>query len=985
MLLSFCSFSTKESNAQTVNLSTSNLPIIIIESGFDPINEDVKVQASMKIVYRGDGQTTFINDQNNPAYLEYDGFIGINIRGSSSLDFAKKQYSIELWDAANQTNPTNIFGMGSEQDWILQAPYIDKTMMRNVLTYQLSNEMGQYAVETKFCEMILDGDYKGVYVFMERIKIDNDRLDLEDLDPILDNTQPNITGGYIWKVDKGEADNSDGFTTAETDRYRYHDPNPNNISTAQGNYLKSELESFEAIMNNGGNIADPLTGYPSKIDVSTWVDQFILQEWTKNPDAFGSSMYYHKYRNGKLRMGPVWDLNLALGASYHGFANFSTDWTTDFGHALIGPSYNQELFDDPTFQCLMRDRWDELRSPGQPLHINSINAVIDSIYNLLNAGPQQRNYTRWDILGKQVWLEAPGAQTRDTYLKEIDYMKDWIADRLDWVDSNMPSGTCPTPTPQNSLVINEIMYNPAVTGTQIEGDYEFIEIYNNGNSTVNLTGLQFSMGIHYTFPSGSLAPGQYLMLAGNASTYQQRYGSSADGVFAGGISNGGELIVLADPYGFALDQVDYNDGVPWPVLADGEGPSIELRNPGLDNNNAANWFSNFGFEGSPDAQNVEQSISCTTPAPNLVISEINYNSNAVADAGDWIEIYNNSGSTVSLSGWSVQDEGNTYNFPNTNLAAGAYIVVAQDLIAFNAQHSGVNVVGETGFGLSNGGEAIKLFDDRGCLVDEVTYDDAAPWPITPDGAGPTLTLSNLNADNSQASNWEAGPNGGTPGSGSGGGGVPVSGVKVLLEGFITSGANMRTDLLNDNLIPIVHPFGVAPFNVSQIAFVGSFPANTVDWVLLEVRSSSNRNLVLERKPILLRNDGMLMETTGSTNLNFSTSGSHYIAVYHKSHMGVISNATVNLSSVSYDFTTSVNQAFGTAQQKSVSGSAAMFAGDYDNNGLINNLDFNMWSSASALINQYLHWDADGNSIINVQDFNLWDNNKSKVGVSEIRF
>ncbi len=983
IVLSFISI-----NAQTVNITSSNLPLVFVNTESTAINQDFKVGASMQIVYRGDGQITEVSDQNNALYLEYDGRVGINIRGSSSADFAKKQYSLELWDELDANNPQSFLNFPREHDFILQAPYIDKSLMRNVITYQLSNMMGQYAVRTKFCELILDGDYKGVYVLMERIKQDDDRIDVEKLEPT-DNTLPNITGGYVWKVDKGTG----GFTTAETDRYRFHDPQEENLTNEQKLYLQNELEDFEAIMN-GANKDNVLTGYPSAIDVASWVDQFLLQEWTKNPDAFGSSMYYHKYRNGKLRMGPVWDLNLALGASYHGLAHYSTNWTTTFGHALIGPGYNQDLFNDATFECLMNNRWQELRQAGNPMNETVIFGVIDSIANLLNQGAQQRNFTKWNNLGSQVWLEAPGYALRDTYQKEVDYLKEWISDRLVWMDSNMATGTCPTSTP-TGLVINEIMYNPSVLLTELESDFEFIEIFNNGNVTIDLTGIQLSMGIHYTFQTGSLAPGQFLILANNATKFQQRYGKTAFAEYEGNLSNGGERVVLADPYGFILDEVSYNDALPWPILADGSGSSLELKTPNLDNELAENWFSNIISGGSPDETNVQMTINCIPAPANIVINEINYNSGA-NDAGDWVELYNASGSSVDLSGWGFQDEGNIFSIPNgTTLNANAYLVLVEEDSLFSTVHSGINnKIGDFGFGLSGGGELISLVDNRGCLVDEVEYDDVAPWATQADGAGYTLQLNDANADNSIANNWAASTDlNGTPGnsndgSSSGGGGVATgTSIKVFLEGFLNNSSfgTMKTALLDNSLIPSSHPYTQAPFNNNQTAFVANFPANTVDWILVEIRSGSNASNVLEQKSLLLRSDGMVMNTDGSTDITFNTSGNHYIAVYHRSHLGVLFSNTISLNTgLSVDFSTSINSADGNAQMVFVNGRASLFSGDFDNNGLINNLDYNKWSNQSAALNQYLSWDADGNGIVNNLDFNLWDVNKSKVGIPAIQ-
>ncbi len=978
-------------NAQ-VTLTESNLPIVILETEDTEINDLFAVGVQMKIIYRGDGQTTFVTDQDNPLYQEYIGRAGFKIRGNSSADFPKKQYSVEFWDEFDNPNSQAVFDMPKENDWVLNAPYFDRSLMRNVVGYQLSNEMGQYASKTKFCEVILDGDYKGIYVFIERIKVDKNRVDVESLDSLADNSLPNITGGYIWRVDKGPNDFSDGFITENNGQYRYFDPEIDEMSVQQQEYLANEIESFEDLMLTT-NYSDPLTGYASKIDVSTFVDQILLQEISDNLDAYRSSTYYHKYRNGKLRMGPVWDLNFAFGSYGSWGADTPTGWRMDEPPTAASPRYNRKLFGDETFECLMNQRWFSLRASGQPYELDNIMGIIDSVYNLLNQGAQQRNFQRWpSVLGQSVYtIEAPGYQDRDTYLKEVDYFKQWFIDRFAWMDANMPSGVCPAGVP-DGLVINELMYNPEVSLAEIEGDYEFIEIYNNGNSIIDLTGVQLSMGIHYTFSSGTIAPGEYLVLAGNTIKFQERYGFMPYDEFAGGIDNGGEKIILADTYGFILDEVSYNDILPWPILADGNGASLELLAPNLDNQDAANWFANFNPNGSPGVANVQQTVNCDPPAPQIVINEINYKSSDTADAGDWVELKNISGSAVNLEGWSFQDEGNTYVFPaNTVIMNNAYLVLAQDILLFSTQHPTVSstiLQGPIGFGFGNGGEQLSLLDNRGCEVDVVLYDDIAPWPTEPDGNGNTLELLNSSFDNNLANSWGvSNALGGTPGMANGGNSNPNGGlsIKLFLEGYLNETTLlMKTDLYNENLIPTQHPYNTVPYLYNGNEQTGVFPNNTVDWVLVEIRSSLNQSQILERKALLLRNDGFVMQTNGSTSLEFNITGSHYIVVYHRSHLGVMSAIPTNIENGSIDLTTSTSTASGLEQLNTIAGKSCLFAGDYDGNGLINNLDYNIWGSNNSAVAVYYSHDGDGNGLINNLDFNKWDLNKSKVGIPEIQ-
>jgi hypothetical protein len=155
------------------------------------------------------------------------------------------------------------------------------------------------------------------------------------------------------------------------------------------------------------------------------------------------------------------------------------------------------------------------------------------------------------------------------------------------------------------------------------------------------------------------------------------------------------------------------------------------------------------------------------PDPGIVINEINYNSSEEENPGDWIELYNLRDEIIDLSGWMVKDENDdhVYNFPaGYEIGPNGYLVVCEDIAAFELVHKdSINLIGNLGFGLSNGGENIRIYAPGLYLVDEVPYDDAPPWPVEPDGLGPTLELVNPLLYNELAENWKASFGLGTPG------------------------------------------------------------------------------------------------------------------------------------------------------------------------------------------------------------------------------
>jgi len=150
----------------------------------------------------------------------------------------------------------------------------------------------------------------------------------------------------------------------------------------------------------------------------------------------------------------------------------------------------------------------------------------------------------------------------------------------------------------------------------------------------------------------------------------------------------------------------------------------------------------------------------------VVINEINYRSSDLFNPEDWLELHNPTNEAIEMSLWIFKDDNNNiFTIPeNTILSAGDYIVLCKDVDAFESQFPQVaNFIGGFGFGLSGGGELLRLFDSNEQLVDKVEYNDVAPWPTEPDGTGPTLELINPSLENDISSNWAASNGNGTPG------------------------------------------------------------------------------------------------------------------------------------------------------------------------------------------------------------------------------
>jgi len=190
-------------------------------------------------------------------------------------------------------------GFPKESAWVLYAPYPDKTLMRDVLAYELSREMGHYAPRTQFVEVFLSRsgrkltrrNYVGVYVFEEKIKRDPNRVNIAKLTPA-DDKEPEITGGYIFKKDHEDHGEAGGFSTRRGQHFFYVEPNAEELTPQQRRWLKGYLDQFERVLY-GADFADPERGYAAYIDVGTFIDFHWIVELSKNIDGIRLSDYLH--------------------------------------------------------------------------------------------------------------------------------------------------------------------------------------------------------------------------------------------------------------------------------------------------------------------------------------------------------------------------------------------------------------------------------------------------------------------------------------------------------------------------------------------------------------------------------------------------------------------------------------------------------------------------------------------------------------------
>jgi hypothetical protein len=602
------------------NFTDSNLPIVVIETdGGANIPDEPKVLGTMKIIWHQDGSRNYMTDIDNPEFLNYDGRIGIERRGSSSQTMLnKKPYAVETREDDDITNRNvSLLGMPAENDWVLNSLAFDQTGMRDVLAYELSNRLGQYASRSVYCEVVINGDYKGLYAFMEKIKPDNNRVNIEKMDETC-NQYPEVTGGYIVKADKTTGGDPVAWTMqgygggwggwgASTD-FILHYPKPSDVTNTQKNYIHGVFNDLASVANQHNTSAS--SGIPSVIDIPAFVDFMMIAEFASNVDVYSFSTFFHKDRMGKLRAGPVWDYNLAFG--YDAFGNRSKYDVWQFNNQdNNGPKFWKDLFDTDLFRCYLAKRWFELTEPGQPLNYDFVCNRIDEIDALI-AEAVARDNQRWNQMNQ--------------HAQYVNDMKTWIQQRINWLNNYVGFTQDCMDVDLPPLVISKIHYHP-MDWWNIDGDkLEFIEITNNGDNEVDLTGIYFrELGITYQFPNNAHVEGhQAIVLCSDSLLFSEYYNTTPFGQYTRKLSNKSENLVLADAWGNIIDQVHYTDSLPWPMEADGNGPYLELKDLNSDNSLPESWTTGddlTGIKKFAENQNIALYPNPTSGKIHIALSE----------------------------------------------------------------------------------------------------------------------------------------------------------------------------------------------------------------------------------------------------------------------------------------------------------------------------------------------------------------------------
>lgn len=405
--------------ALTVDRTVYQLPIVNIT-----LSEGVEVDEIDRDLTT---PMTFSLDCSTVAGYESVGNVSGTIRGrgNSTWKWDKKPYKIKL-DVKK-----SLLGLDDNRDWILLANYADKSLIRNTLAYEMGRVLDNlvWSPHSYPVDLFVNGEYRGVYSLGEHMEVANGRVDIEE-----GSTDPDTD--YLLEIG-GMAPTGDvnGVHYFHTDgrlvRFAtFKSPDYDEITDEQKAFLTDFFQKAENAIKKG-------EGYEEYIDVDSFVDWIILHELSYNLDScFRRSCFLVKEKGGKIRMGPIWDFDLAFG-------NFSRDnknydnWVTVGSNeedAYVKYNWCTYLLRDKEFCARLAQRWAEVRDRL----LSVANDTIDTYGALLDGGSQQENYLVWQIWDIRSGYQSKWCMEANTYEKQLQYLRDFLKKRAEWMDGAIP-------------------------------------------------------------------------------------------------------------------------------------------------------------------------------------------------------------------------------------------------------------------------------------------------------------------------------------------------------------------------------------------------------------------------------------------------------------------------------------------------------------------------------------------------------------------
>lgn len=402
------------------SIFSSHLPLVLIETDGQTITKE-------EIIW---SKITVIDNQNGKNYLddEYDFQTAstLKYKGSSSLTFDKKQYRLEFFEESEgaKKNPISVMDMSKERDWVLNGPFLDRTLIRNSLLYGVSQDIMDWAPDTRYCEVFLDGVYQGIYLMVESVKVSDSRIDLKDFSLIDGETS------YMLQRERSGVENNVINNFGTYAGKTYHElsvkyPSKQKIMESQKEWIRKDISEFERVLYSN-QFDDKKIGYSKYINVDSFVDYYIINEFAMIKDAGYFSTFVYKDLDGKLKK-TVWDFNNA-------FDNYAGSVITPYEFCVNSNNWYKRLFQDRNFTEKVVRRYHELRKDvlSDEYLLNTIDDIV-----LYLGDAVDRNFEVWGYTFIEPMLSIEGDRDPTNYEEALRQLKDYIVERGKFLDDNI--------------------------------------------------------------------------------------------------------------------------------------------------------------------------------------------------------------------------------------------------------------------------------------------------------------------------------------------------------------------------------------------------------------------------------------------------------------------------------------------------------------------------------------------------------------------
>ena len=367
------------------------------------------------------------NHINDTASMESNA--RIRIRGNSSRKFDKHGYNITLVTDSGENNPQEMMGMDSHHEWVLHGPFLDKTLIRNYICYNLAGEIMDYAPNVRFCEVMINNEYMGLYLMVESIAAGDDgtRLDIK-----MDRKDNSYTG-YIIRLDRGSDTSIKNIVPFSLYSMRKNNgsfnivyPGTSNLNAQLAESITQDFSDFEHMLYTF-DFDHSEYGYSKTIDVDSFVNYFLINEFTSNYDAGNYSTYIYKGTNGKYGMC-VWDFNNA----FDNYQEQVIDHETFIIHESL---WFNRIIKDKDFTKRIINRYRQLRKTY--FSDDYLNNYIDETIAYLGDAVE-RNFEKWGYTFESDHnMLNPTTRNLRSYDEAVTQLKDYIAKRGAWMDENI--------------------------------------------------------------------------------------------------------------------------------------------------------------------------------------------------------------------------------------------------------------------------------------------------------------------------------------------------------------------------------------------------------------------------------------------------------------------------------------------------------------------------------------------------------------------